>query len=126
MRQGEDLGRWVTSVRVGWDQFTTVQQWMCEQVLEIEPAGEDEKPKPRTSQADKWVMHYSAAAQFVAREGHLTVPRKHIETITTGDGQAQQDVALKLGTWVDNQRRRAAALTPERVELLSKVGMRWA
>ncbi|WP_051833502.1 helicase associated domain-containing protein [Streptomyces katrae] len=71
-------------------------------------------------------MHYAAAAQFFAREGHLTVPRKHIETITTGDGQAQRDVALKLGTWVDNQRRRAGTLTPERVELLSKVGMRWA
>ncbi|WTQ71429.1 Helicase associated domain protein (plasmid) [Streptomyces sp. NBC_00161] len=127
VRQGEDLGRWVTSVRLGWDQLTTVQQWMCEQVLGIEPASEDEKPKPRTSQADKWAMHYAAAAQFFTREGHLTVPRKHTETITLdGDGQAQQDVALKLGTWVDNQRRRAATLTPERVEQLSKVGMRWA
>ncbi|TDU68987.1 helicase-like protein [Streptomyces sp. KS 21] len=126
VRQGEDLGRWVASVRLGWDQLTGVQQWMCEQVLGIDPAGEDEKPKPRTSQADKRAMHYAAAAQFFAREGHLTVPRKHIETITTGDGQAQQDVALKLGTWVDNQRRRAAALKPERAELLSKVGMRWA
>ncbi|MEU9148808.1 helicase associated domain-containing protein [Streptomyces sp. NPDC048349] len=28
--------------------------------------------------------------------------------------------------WVNDQRRRAAALTPERVEQLSKVGMRWA
>ncbi|WP_443069159.1 helicase associated domain-containing protein [Streptomyces sp. NBC_01278] len=127
VRQGEDLGRWVTSVRYGWDQLTGVQQWMCEQVLGIEPASEDEKPKPRTSQADKWAMHLTAAAQYFAREGHLTVPRKHIETITLGgDGQAQQDVPLKLGTWVDNQRRRAATLTPERMEQLSKVGMRWA
>ncbi|WP_234437857.1 helicase associated domain-containing protein [Streptomyces sp. WM6368] len=126
MRQGEDLGRWVTSVRHGWDQLTGVQQCMCEQVLGIDPATEDEKPKPRTSQAYKWAMHHTAAAQFFAREGHLTVPRKHIETVTTGDGQTKQDVALKLGTWVDNQRRRAATLTPEMIELLSKVGMRWA
>ncbi|MFF7617955.1 helicase associated domain-containing protein, partial [Streptomyces lavendulae] len=126
VRQGEDLGRWVTSVRHGWDQLTTVQQWMCEQVLGIEPASEDEKPKPRTSQADKWAMHYAAAAQFFAREGHLTVPRKHVETIVTGDDQAQRHVELRLGTWVDNQRRRAATLSPERVEQLSKVGMRWA
>ncbi|MFK0050092.1 Helicase associated domain protein [Streptomyces sp. NPDC090741] len=122
VRQGEDLGRSVTSVRHGWDQLTAVQQWMCEQVLGIEPAGEDEKPKPRTSQADKWAMHYAAAAQFFAREGHLTVPRKHIETITLdGDGRAQRDVSLKLGTWVDNQRCRAATLTSERVEKLSEV-----
>ncbi|MFI8281332.1 helicase associated domain-containing protein [Streptomyces sp. NPDC085929] len=126
VRQGEDLGRWVTSVRLGWDQLSGVQQWMCEQVLGIEPATEAEKPKGRTSQADKWAMHYAAAAQFFAREGHLTVPRKHIETITTGDGQTQRDVALKLGTWVDNQRRRAANLSPERVKRLSTVGMRWA
>ncbi|MFF7505283.1 helicase associated domain-containing protein [Streptomyces lavendulae] len=99
---------------------------MCEQVLGIEPASEDEKPKPRTSQADKWAMHYAAAAQFFAREGHLTVPRKHVETIVTGDDQAQRHVELRLGTWVDNQRRRAATLSPERVEQLSKVGMRWA
>ncbi len=130
VRPGEDLGRWVTSVRHGWHQLTGVQQWMCEQVLGIEPATEDEKPKPWTSQADKWAMHYVAAEQFFKREGHLTVPRKHVETITLGgagsEGQAQRDVSLKLGTWVDNQRRRAAALTPERVEQLSKVGMRWA
>jgi hypothetical protein len=37
--QGEDLGRWVRSVRLGWDNLSTVQQWMCEQVLGIEPAG---------------------------------------------------------------------------------------
>ncbi|WP_412074639.1 helicase associated domain-containing protein [Streptomyces xanthophaeus] len=113
----------------GWDQLTTVQQWMGEQVLGIEPAGEEEKPKARTSQGEKWAMHFAAAAQFFEREGHLTVPRKHVETITVGgdsEDQAQRDVPLKLGTWVDNQRRRAATLTPERVEQLSKVGMRWA
>lgn len=48
------------SVRLGWDQLTTVQQWMCEQVLGITPASEAEKPKRRT-QADKWAMSYEAA-----------------------------------------------------------------
>ncbi|AWZ16126.1 DEAD/DEAH box helicase [Streptomyces sp. ICC1] len=129
MCQGEDLGRWVTSVRHGWDQLTSVQQWMCQHVLGIAPAGEDEKPKPRTSQADKWELHYDAATQFFAREGHLTVPRKHIETITIGgdsQDQAQRDVELRLGAWIANQRTRASTLTPQRTEQLSKVGMRWA
>ncbi|MFF0291792.1 Helicase associated domain protein [Streptomyces sp. NPDC005262] len=130
VHQGEDLGRWVKSVRLKWDQLTTVQQWMCEHILGIEPAGKDEKPKPRTSQAQKWAMHLAAARQFYEREGHLRVPRKHIETITVrGDGgknQEQRDVTLKLGAWVGNQRSRAATLTPERVEQLSKIGMRWA
>ncbi|MCZ7456091.1 DEAD/DEAH box helicase [Streptomyces sp. WMMC940] len=128
VHQSEDLGRWVRSVRLGWDKLTTVQQWMCEQVLGIEPASEDEKPKPRTSQADKWAMHLTAARQYYQREGHLRVPRKHVETIVVGgsEDQEQQDVPLKLGAWVGNQRSRAASLTPERVEQLSKVGMRWA
>ncbi|WP_432758642.1 Helicase associated domain protein [Streptomyces lydicamycinicus] len=131
VRQGEDLGRWVMSVRLGWDKLTVVQQWMCEQVLGIEPATEGEKPKPRTSQADKWAANLAAARQFYEREGHLQVPRKHIERIAVGDGEGRsgedQEVReLRLGAWVGNQRSRAATLSPERVEQLSQVGMRWA
>ncbi|MFE1117289.1 helicase associated domain-containing protein [Streptomyces rochei] len=109
MRQGEDLGRWVRSVRLGWDQLTTVQQWLCERVLGIEPAGEDEEPKPRRTQADKWAMNYQAAKQFYEREGHLQVPRKHVER-TVGEDQEERE--LKLGAWIGNQRSRAATLSP--------------
>lgn len=122
VRQGEDLGRWVQSVRLGWDQLTIVQQWMCEQVLGIEPATEDETPKRRT-QADKWALNYQAARQFYEREGHLQVPRKHVERII---GEDQQEREHKLGAWISNQRSRAATLTPERIEQLSAIGMRWA
>ncbi|WP_443054455.1 helicase associated domain-containing protein [Streptomyces sp. NBC_00334] len=123
VRQGEDLGRWVQSVRLGWDQLTTVQQWMCEQVLGIEPASEDEKPPPRRTQADKWAMNYEAARQFYEREGHLQVPRKWVERIV-GDDQKERE--HKLGAWIGNQRSRAATLTPERIEQLSAIGMRWS
>ncbi|GHH57736.1 helicase associated domain-containing protein [Streptomyces candidus] len=117
LRQGEDLGRWVQTVRHGWDQLTSVQQWMCEQVLGITPASEDEKPpRPRT-QADKWAAHLAAARQFYAREGHLNVPRKHVETVLTHDGREDQ---YRLGAWINNQRSRAIGLTPERMEQLSR------
>ncbi|MEU8544716.1 Helicase associated domain protein [Streptomyces sp. NPDC048717] len=122
VRQGEDLGRWVQSVRLGWDELTAVQQWMCEQVLGIEPASEDEKPKRRT-QADKWALNYEAARQFYEREGHLQVPRKHVERIV---GEDQEEREHKLGAWIGNQRSRAATLTPERMEQLSAIGMRWS
>ncbi|MFE0726418.1 Helicase associated domain protein [Streptomyces rochei] len=128
VHQGEDLGRWVRSVRYGWDKLTGVQQWLCEYILGITPAGEDEKPKPRRSQADKWAMNYAAAKQYYEREGHLRVPRKHIERIVIdGDGssQDQEERELKLGAWIGNQRSRAATLSEERVELLSAIGMRW-
>jgi hypothetical protein len=122
LRQGEDLGRWVQSVRLGWDQLTAVQQWLCEQVLGIEPATEDEKPPPRRTQADKWAMNYEAAKQFYEREGLLQVPRKHVERIVGAD---QEEREHKLGAWIGNQRSRAATLTPERMEQLSAIGMRW-
>ncbi|MGV4892177.1 Helicase associated domain protein (plasmid) [Streptomyces viridosporus] len=129
VHQGEDLGRWVRAQRLGWDKLTGVQQWMCEHILGIKPAAEDEKPKPRTSQADKWAMNYQAARQFFEREGHLRVPRKHIERIildSDGNGSGEQEVReLKLGAWIGNQRSRAATLSPERVEQLSAIGMRW-
>ncbi|MFE7514266.1 Helicase associated domain protein [Streptomyces sp. NPDC057540] len=123
MHQGEDLGRWVRAQRLGWDKLTTVQQWMCEQVLGITPATEEEKPQPRRTQADKWALNYEAAKQFFEREGHLRVPRKHVERIV---GEDQEERELRLGAWVGNQRSRAATLSPERVELLSAIGMRWS
>ncbi|MFF9164886.1 Helicase associated domain protein [Streptomyces longwoodensis] len=125
VRQGEDLGRWVRAQRLGWDQLTSVQQWLCEQVLGIEPASEDEKPRPRRSQADKWAMHYQAARQFYEREGHLRVPRKWVERIVGGSGEDQEEQELRLGAWVSNQRSRAATLTQVRMKLLSAIGMRW-
>ncbi|MET9558351.1 Helicase associated domain protein [Streptomyces sp. NPDC006645] len=123
LRQGQDLGRWVRSVRLGWDQLTTGQQWMSEHVLGIEPATENEKPKPRRTQAEKWTANLAAAHQYFEREGHLQVPRKHVETVLSEDGRELQ---FRLGAWVNNQRSRAAALTPEREEQLSAIGMHWS
>ncbi|MFF1446098.1 Helicase associated domain protein [Streptomyces sp. NPDC058295] len=126
VHQGEDLGRWVKAQRFGFDKLSTVQQWMSEQVLGIEPATNDERPKPRTSQADKWALHLGAARQFYERERHLRVPRKHVERIlVSGNGEDKEEREIKLGAWIGNQRSRAAALSPERVEQLSKIGMRW-
>ncbi|RVU16260.1 DEAD/DEAH box helicase [Streptomyces antnestii] len=128
MHQGEDLWRWVRAQRLGWDRLTTVQQWMCEQVIGITPASEDEKPPPRRTQADKWAMHCEAARRFYEREGHLRVPRKHVERIVVGDGNGedQEERELRLGAWIANQRSRAATLSPERRDQLSAIGMRWA
>ncbi|KMS67031.1 helicase [Streptomyces viridochromogenes] len=121
--QSEDLGRWVRAQRLGWDKLTTVQQWMCEQVLGITPATEEEKPQPRRTQADKWAANLAAAKQFYEREGHLNVPRKHVETVLADKGWELQ---FRLGAWVSNQRSRAATLSEDRREQLSAIGMRWS
>ncbi|WP_051716256.1 helicase associated domain-containing protein [Streptomyces bikiniensis] len=70
-------------------------------------------------------MHY-AARQFHGREGHLTVPGKHVGTIDLDEeGQERQEVALEFGAWISDLRSRAASLTPERIGQLSRIGMRW-
>ncbi|MFF0836736.1 Helicase associated domain protein [Streptomyces sp. NPDC003344] len=135
VRQGEDLGRWVHAQQLGFDKLTSAQQWMLQHILGIEPTAETEKPAPRRSQADKWALNYEAARQFYEREGHLRVPRKHIERIAVGggenrgrygeDGGQREEREIKLGAWIGNQRSRAATLSPERVEQLAAIGMRW-
>ncbi|WP_436845265.1 helicase associated domain-containing protein [Streptomyces cinerochromogenes] len=86
-----------------------------------------------SAQADKWALNYEAAKQFYEREGHLRVPRKHVERILVGGGDGKggsgddQEVReLRLGAWIGNQRSRAATLSPDRMELLSTIGMRWS
>ncbi|MFD8544601.1 Helicase associated domain protein [Streptomyces sp. NPDC059649] len=127
VRQSEDLGCWVRSVRLGWDNLTTAQQWMCRHILDIQPATKTEKPTPRTSQADKWAMNYQAAKQFYEREGHLRVPRKHIETVVEAGGsdEHREERQLRLGVWINNQRTRATTLTPKRAAQLSAIDMQW-
>ncbi|MFF9309229.1 helicase associated domain-containing protein [Streptomyces sp. NPDC014777] len=86
---------------------------------------------PTRVQADKWALNYEVAKQFFEREGHLRVPRKHVERIVVGgdgsggSGEDQEVRELRLGAWIGNQRSRAATLSPERVEQLSAIGMRW-
>lgn len=118
--QGEDLGRFVQAQRLGWDKLATGQQWMLQNMLGLSPAREDERPVKRT-QADKWALNMEAARQFHAREGHLNVPRKHLEQM---DGDEAR-VGVRLGMFIDNARRRANKLTPERHEALSALDMRW-
>ncbi|WP_127359101.1 DEAD/DEAH box helicase [Actinacidiphila soli] len=116
--QGEDLGRWVQAQRLGWDKLATGQQWMLQNMLGLTPAREDEQPVKRT-QADKWALNMEAAQQFHAREGHLNVPRKHLEQMD------RDEAGVKLGMFIDNTRRRADKLTPERHEALTALDMRW-
>ncbi|MEU5189895.1 helicase associated domain-containing protein [Streptomyces klenkii] len=128
--QGEDLGRWVTACRLGWDKLLPVQQWLLKNVLGLEPAEEHERPVKQT-QDTKWALNLAAAQQFHTREGHLRVPRKHVEHLEPDHGPrgarlgAEGAVEVKLGTFIDNTRRRADKLTPERRAELDALGMRW-
>ncbi|WP_327580429.1 Helicase associated domain protein (plasmid) [Streptomyces sp. NBC_00053] len=127
--QGEDLGRWVTAQRHGWEQLLPAQQWLLENVLGIEPAEEAERLVKRT-QDTMWALNLRAAQQYHAREGHLRVPRKHVEHLDGGvavgrQNGAEEPVTVRLGTWLDNVRKRADRLTEQRRADLDALGMRW-
>ncbi|MGW0396128.1 Helicase associated domain protein [Streptomyces sp. NPDC003042] len=134
--QGEDLGHWVRTQRWGWDGLAAGQQWMLANVLGVGPATAREKAQAvgRTSQADKWTVNLAAATRFYEREGHLTVPRKHVEAVALDEhglparepGREREVREVKLGAFIANCRVRRAALSQERVAQLDAIGMRWA
>ncbi|MFF4309676.1 helicase associated domain-containing protein [Streptomyces sp. NPDC001507] len=101
------------------------QQWLLESVG-VEPAAEDGAPAagaPRSQDA-RWAANLAAARQFHAREGHLQVPRQHVEITSDSNGDSGR-AAVKLGAWLDNTRRRAAKLSLQRRAELDELGMRW-
>ncbi|MFI8794215.1 helicase associated domain-containing protein [Streptomyces sp. NPDC055105] len=60
--------------------------------------------------------------------GQWTADARRFYAIVVGDRDSgdQEEREFRLGAWVGNQRSRAATLSPERVEQLSAIGMRWA
>jgi hypothetical protein len=112
--QGEDLGAWIAGQRAGWDKLVPAA------VL-----GGDARGRSRAERAAACApltgcgvgAEHCGGPQFHAREGHLRVPRQHVETV---DGEA-----LRLGSFVDNSRHRAAKLGAERRNDLEALGMRW-
>ncbi|MEV6553725.1 Helicase associated domain protein [Streptomyces sp. NPDC051597] len=130
--QGEDLGRWVTAQRVGWERLSVGQRVLLE-ILGVEPIETSAQPVTRTQDA-KWAVNLTAARQYHAREGHLNVPRKHVERLErleSGNGLAGHPASgggaaeVKLGMFLDNTRRRAAKLPDQRRAELNQLGMRW-
>ncbi|UED82761.1 DEAD/DEAH box helicase [Streptomyces profundus] len=71
----------------------------------------------------------AAARQYLAREGHLTVPRGHTERlvldagINNDDDQEQQTLEVKLGVWRSNMRTRRHTLPPEQQAVLEELGL---
>ncbi|MFF7680967.1 Helicase associated domain protein [Actinacidiphila glaucinigra] len=120
--QGEDLGAWVQAQRLGWDALLPAQAWMLENMLHLTPAEPDERLPARRTRADKWAVNLRAARQFHAREGSLQAARKHVERLAEPDGSVTE---VKLGMFLDNARRRADKLGPERRAELDALGMRW-
>lgn len=101
--QGEDLGRWVTAQRLGWEQLLPVQPWLLENTLKVTPAGEEERPVKRT-QDTMWTLNLAAARQFHTCEGHLRVSRKHGEHLETQDALSGRQGGADGAWWPSSGR----------------------
>ncbi|MFD7911571.1 helicase associated domain-containing protein [Streptomyces sp. NPDC059752] len=64
-----------------------------------------------------WDRGVAASRQFHAREHHLDVPQRHTEDV---DG-----APVHLGQWISNARRCKGTMPPERIAVLTALGMRW-
>ncbi|MFF7705414.1 DEAD/DEAH box helicase [Streptomyces lydicus] len=117
---GEDLGRWAQAQRTGWDQLSPAQQWLLENVLRLEAV--TAPPARRRSRMEMWTLNLMAAERYREREGHLDVPRAHVEAVVDEHGE---DHAVGLGSFIANSRKRVAKLAPERRDELSALGIRW-
>ncbi|MGW0632641.1 hypothetical protein [Streptomyces sp. NPDC002758] len=93
--QGEDLGRWAGAQRTVavWDGLLPAQQWLLAQVLNLMPDQEQPQAGPAPgrqravgrTRAQMWADNLAAARQSHQREGHLNVPRQHVETVDGDD-----------------------------------------
>ncbi|MGW7197669.1 helicase associated domain-containing protein [Streptomyces chryseus] len=129
VHRGEDLGRWVRAQRLGRDKLAAVQQWMCEHVLGIEPASEDRSrsrgPARRRSGRCTSLPPGSTtnARDTFKSRGSTSSGSSAAETTTAARTKRRESSGLVPG--LGNQRSRAATLTPERIEQLSRIRMRW-
>ncbi|MGX8280270.1 MULTISPECIES: helicase associated domain-containing protein [unclassified Streptomyces] len=116
MIAGEDVVAWLAHQLSHWDTFHEEQRRLLAE-LGVTLSGGGIQSAPRLTQDHKFMRNLAVAAAYAQREGHLNVPRQHIE-ITDG-------AEIKLGIWISNQRSRRARLHPQRIEALDQLGMRW-
>ncbi|MFJ5680240.1 Helicase associated domain protein [Streptomyces sp. NPDC093097] len=103
---GRYLGEWLHVQRRLRHELTP------EQVQRLDAVGmEWTQPSPHEA---AWRAGLTAARAYLAEFGNLQVPQKYVAR----DG-------FRLGTWINNQRRRRDKLHPDRVKLLNALGMIW-
>lgn len=97
------LGQWVLNQRQ--DQSSTLYPERIDRLTQLGFVWD--------TLADRWEKGYEVLAQFRNREGHCSIPAKHLEQ------------GYKLGQWVLVQRATKHKLDPERLEKLNRLGFIW-
>ncbi|MEU0414347.1 Helicase associated domain protein [Streptomyces griseorubiginosus] len=119
---GMDIGKWLAKQRKPevWQALHDGQRQRLEQLGITPPAPAPETPaKPTTTAMSAFEKGVAALAQYKTREGHLTVPRGHVEQLEDGS-------EVKLGVWIMNQKTRRTKLSADKLAALATLGLEWA
>nr|WP_169786248.1 DEAD/DEAH box helicase [Streptomyces yerevanensis] len=122
---GMDVGRWLHKQRqhTVWQGLKPGQRERLEQLGIVPLPPEQEAPTTaRKAGPGAFERGLEALRQYKNREGHLTVPRAHVETIVV-DGQEH---TVKLGVFLTNTKTRRAKLTADKLQALAALGLGWA
>ncbi len=113
-KDGIALGRWISSMRQCRKSGIRAGYFTPERERQLDELG------MVWSQPDHiWERNYEAARRFYEQNGHLRVPEGYVQ-----DG-------VKLGLWIRELKKayrgsaKGQALTPEQVESLNRIGIRW-
>lgn len=119
---GMDIGKWLARQRTpkAWQALTAGQRERLQQLGITPPAPEPEAPaKPTTTPMSAFAWGVAALMQYKTREGHLTVPRGHVERLDDG-------TEVRLGVFLSNTKSRRAKLTTDKLQQLADIGLAWA
>ncbi|WP_405835075.1 Helicase associated domain protein [Streptomyces sp. NBC_01518] len=119
---GMDIGRWLNKQRqhTTWTKLTAGQRERLEQLGITPPTPETQTPaKPSTTPMGAFERGVAALTQYIRREGSVTVPRGHAETLPDGS-------EVKLGVWIMNQKTRRERLDARQRAALAELGLNWA
>ncbi|MFF1594793.1 Helicase associated domain protein [Streptomyces sp. NPDC058286] len=122
---GMDIGKWLAKQRKPevWAALTHGQRERL-QAVGITPhttpalAQPDATEGPSTTPVSAFERGITALEQYKTREGHLTVPRGHVERLEDG-------TEVKLGVFLSNTKSRRAKLTPDKLTALANLGLHW-
>lgn len=143
---GIDVGTWLTrqTSAAGWAQLAAGQRQLLVELgvpapavpaLEAGPGavvgGEAPVAVRGLEGLDAFGRGLAAARQYLAREGHLSVPRKHEEVLHPADESGAPvpggaPAVVRLGVFLSNSRSRRAKLSEERRTALAGLGLDWA
>ncbi|MBQ1122474.1 Helicase associated domain protein [Streptomyces smyrnaeus] len=119
---GDDIGTWLAEQPAAWHRLTEGQQQRLA-ALGIQPAPTTAPTAPAVpAGASRWEINLAAARQYKDREGHLRVPRAHIETITDTAGHQHH---IRLGVFRSNTRshHKNQQLAPDQAREAHEVGL---